>query len=200
VRFTQGFLTVARTCPECAGEGQVARHLCKKCRGEGRQQREHILKIKIPPGVEDGAQLRVQGEGGGGISGGPPGDLYVILRVRPHLLFARHGDDLFCDVPLSFPQVALGAEVEVPVLGGRATLKVPPGAQPGDVLRLRGRGMPSVRGRERGDACYRVVLEVPTRLTPKARELLEEYRRASAGESGPLFASFVDRMKKLFGT
>ncbi|MBI4587745.1 MAG: molecular chaperone DnaJ [Candidatus Rokubacteria bacterium] len=200
VRFSQGFLTVARPCPQCRGQGEVTRHPCRKCRGEGRQRREHLLKIKIPGGVEDGSQLRLVGEGEAGTHGGPVGDLYVVIRIRPHAFFTRHGDDLLCELPLSFPQAALGAEVEVPVLGGFATLKVPAGTQPGQVLRLRGKGIPNVRRRERGDACYQVVLEVPARLTSKQRELLEEYQRASTGESGPLLASFLDRMKNLFGS
>lgn len=199
VRFSQGFLTMARTCPECGGEGSVNRNPCAKCRGEGRQRRERVLKIKIPPGVEDGSQLRLSGEGGIGTHGGPAGDLYVVIRIRAHEFFVRQGDDLLCELPLTFPQVALGAEVDVPVLGGTAKLKVPPGTQPGQFLRLKGKGTPSLRGRGRGDACYQVVVEIPTALTAKQRALLEEYRRISAGEPGLLLASFLDRMKKLLG-
>ena len=200
VRFSQGFLTVARTCPQCGGEGEVAKHPCRKCRGEGRQRREHLLEIKIPAGVKDGDQLRLGGEGEAGTHGGPAGDLYVVIRLRPHPFFTRHGDDLLCELPLSFPQVALGAEVEVPILEGRTTLKVPAGTQPGDVLRLKGKGMPSLRGRHHGDACYQVILEVPARLVAKQRQLLEEYQRASTGESGPRLASFLAGMKKLLGS
>lgn len=200
VRFSQGFLTVARTCPHCGGEGEVNRHPCKACRGEGRQHRERMLRIKIPAGVEDGSQLRLSGEGAGGIHGGPPGDLYVVIRVRPHDLFVRRGDDLYCGLPLTFPQLALGDAVEVPIFGGKAQLKVPPGTQPGQVLRFKGKGMPSLHGRGRGDICYQVVLEVPTKLNAKQRQLLEEFQRASADESGPLLASFLERMKKLLGS
>lgn len=200
VRFTQGFLTVARTCSDCGGAGEVARHPCRKCRGEGRQRREHLLEIKIPAGIKDGDQLRIAGEGEAGTHGGPAGDLYVVIRLRPHPFFTRHGDDLLCELPLTFPQAALGAEVEVPVLGGRATLKVPPGTQPGAILRLKGKGMPSLRGRHHGDACYQVVLEVPTRLTARERQLLEEYQRTSSGESGPRLASFLETMRKFFGS
>jgi molecular chaperone DnaJ len=199
VRFSQGFLTVARPCPQCGGEGQINRAPCKDCRGQGRVRREKLLKITIPPGVEDGNQLRLTGEGEGGVFGGPAGDLYVVLSVKPHEVFTRQGAELFCELPLSFAQAALGDVVEVPVLNGRAELTVPPGTQPGQQLRLRGKGMPHLRGRGRGDAVYQVMVEVPTKLTARQRELLEEFRKASAEHAGPLSTSFVDRMKKLFG-
>jgi molecular chaperone DnaJ len=200
VRFTQGFLTVARPCPQCGGEGRINRAPCRDCRGQGRVRRERLLRVTIPAGVEDGTQLRVTGEGDEGLFGGPPGDLYVVLHVRPHEIFARRGADLACELPLSFTQAALGAEVEVPVLKGTARLTVPPGTQPGTELRLRGKGLPHLRGRSHGDAIYHVVVEVPTRLTPRQRELLEELERASGGEGGPLSSSFVERMRRLFGS
>jgi molecular chaperone DnaJ len=200
VRFSQGFLTVARTCPHCGGAGEINRHPCKTCRGEGRERHERMLKIKIPPGIEDGSQLRLSGEGSAGVNAGPPGDFYVLVRVRPHEFFVRQGDDLYCELPLTFPQLALGAEVEVPVLGGTAELTVPPGTQPGQVLRLKGKGMPNLRRRGRGDACYQVVLEVPTRLTARQQDLLEEFQRASQDDQGPLLSGFLKRMKKLLGS
>ncbi len=200
VRFSQGFLTVARPCPRCGGEGEVLRHPCKGCRGEGRQRRERLLKIRIPAGVDDGSQLRLPGEGAAGSQGGPPGDLYVVIRVRPHEFFVRRGNDLYCELPLTFPQLVLGADVEVPVLGGTAKLKVPPGTQPGEILRLKGKGMPDLDGRARGDTCYQAVLEVPTTLTAKQRQLLEEFQRAAQDERGPLHASFLERMKRLLGS
>lgn len=199
LRYQQGFLTVARTCPHCGGEGQVVKHPCQECKGEGRLARERTLKVRIPPGVDEGAQLRIPGEGEGGLHGGPAGDLYVVLHVRPHAFFTRQGADLHCTLPLTFPQVALGAEVDVPVLDGVAKLKVPPGTQNGDVLRLRGKGMPGLHGRGKGDACYTVVVEVPKKLTAKQRELLEEFQRASSDDTGPLVGGFVDAVKKLFG-
>ena len=200
VRFSQGFLTVARACPQCGGEGQVNRAPCKDCRGQARIRRERLLKVTIPAGVEDGNQLRLGGEGEGGLFGGPPGDLYVVLHVKPHEIFVRQGADLFCELPLSFTQATLGDQVEVPVLGGRSELSVPPGTQPGEQLRLRGKGMPHLRGPGRGDAVYQVMVEVPTKLTARQRELLEEFRKASVEHAGPLSTSFVDRMKKLFGS
>jgi molecular chaperone DnaJ len=200
VRRSQGFLTVAIPCPSCRGEGQLNRHPCKACRGQGRQSRERLLKITIPAGVEHGNQLRLSGEGEGGLLGGPAGDLYVVLHIRSHDIFTRHGANLMTELPLSFPQAALGCELEVPVLKGKARLTVPPGTQPGQRLLLRGKGMPHLRGRGRGDAIYEVVVEVPTHLTGRQRELLEELERASQGQAGPRLAGFVERMKKLFGT
>ncbi len=200
VRRNQGFLTVAMPCPTCRGEGQINRRPCHACRGQGRQSRERLLKVTIPPGVEDGNQLRLSGEGEGGLLGGPAGDLYVVLHVRPHEIFVRQGAHLLCELPLTFPQAALGDEVDVPVLKGKGRLTVPPGTQPGQRLVLRGKGMPQLRGRGRGDAVYEVVVEVPTRLTARQRELLEEFQRASKDQTGPRRASFIERMKKLFGT
>ena len=200
VRFSQGFLTVARPCPQCGGEGQINRNPCKDCRGQGRQRRERLLNVTIPAGIEDGNQLRVSGEGEGGVHGGPPGDLYVVIHVKPHDIFVRRGADLLCELPLTFAQAALGAEVEVPVLRGRATLTIPAGTQPGQQLHLRGKGMPSLRGRNHGDAIYQVAIEVPTRLSSRQRELLEEFQQVSKDDSGPLLSGWLDRMKKLFGS
>ena len=198
VRMSHGFLTVARPCPKCRGEGQINKSPCKRCRGEARQRAERMLSVKIPPGIEDGMQLRLTGEGSGGLNGGPPGDLYVLVRIREHAMFARNGGDLYCDLPVSFPQLALGADLEVPVLGGTAKLKVPGGSQPGQILKLRGRGMPRLRERGHGDACYRLLLEVPPKLNAGQREALEAFEAASK-ERGPLAASFLERMKKLLG-
>ena len=200
VRFSQGFLTVARPCPACGGAGRVNRHPCAGCRGEGRVARERLLTVTIPAGVEDGNQLRLSGEGGGGLNGGPPGDLYVLLQIRPHEIFVREGADLVCALPLTFPQVCLGDEVDVPVLDGKARLTVPPGTQPGQRLTLKGKGMPHLRGRGHGHAVYEVVIEVPKKLSQRERELLEELREASKASSGPLLSSFLERMKKLFGS
>jgi molecular chaperone DnaJ len=197
VRLSQGFLTVARTCPKCRGEGELNRHPCPTCRGEGRQRGEHLLQVKIPAGIEDGMSLRLTGEGAVGVGGGPPGDLYVLVRVREHALFARNGADLLCDLPVTFSQLALGTEIEVPVLGGTAKLKIPAGSQPHQLLKLRGKGMPRLRERGQGDACYRLILEVPQKLNARQREALEAFDEASKGHGGPLLSSFLERMKKL---
>jgi molecular chaperone DnaJ len=199
VRLNQGFLTVARTCPKCRGEGEIIRNPCQDCRGEGRMRVERLLAIKIPAGIDDGMQLRLTGEGSSGFFNGPPGDLYVVVRIREHELFVRDGADLYCDVPVSFPQLALGGELEVPLIQGTTTLKIPAGTQPNQVLRARGKGMPRLRDRGHGDMGYRVILEVPQKLNARQREALEAFEAASKGQSGPLLASFVDRMKKLLG-
>jgi molecular chaperone DnaJ len=184
VRLSQGFLTVSRPCPRCGGQGQIITNPCKTCRGEGRVRRERILQVKIPAGIEDGMQMRVGGEGGAGARGGPAGDLYVVVRVQEHPVFVRRDADLYAEVRLTFPQLALGAEVEVPILGGTATLKVPPGTQPHAVLRLRGKGMPALRGRRPGDACYQVVLQVPQKLTAKQRAAIEALDVAMKDDGG----------------
>ena len=200
VRMSHGFLTVARPCPRCAGEGQINKSPCRDCRGEGRLRGEHVLNVKIPPGIDDGMQLRVSGEGSGGVNGGPAGDLYVLVRIREHAIFTRHGIDLLCDLPVSFTQLALGAEVEVPVLNGTETLRIAAGSQPHQVLRLRGKGMPRLRERGHGDACYRLLLEVPQKLSGKQREALEAFEAASREQQrGPLASAFIERMKKLLG-
>jgi molecular chaperone DnaJ len=199
IRMSHGFLTVARPCPRCAGEGQITKNPCHDCRGEGRLRGEHVLSVKIPPGIDDGMQLRLSSEGSAGVNGGPAGDLYVLVRIRDHAIFARHGTDLLCDLPASFTQLALGAEIEVPVLNGTEKLKVPAGSQPQQVLRLRGKGMPRLRERGSGDACYRLLLEVPHKLTAKQREALEAFEAASKEHRGPLASAFIERMKKLLG-
>src|SRR5262245_13410106 len=197
VRLSQGFLTVARTCPKCHGEGEVNRNPCRACRGEGRQRSERLLSVKIPAGIDDGMQLRIPGEGSGGLAGGPAGDLYVLVRVQADELFARNGADPYCDLPLTFPQLVFGAEVSVPVISGTAALKIPAGSQPGQILKLRGRGMPRLRERGHGDACYRLLLEVPHKLNAAQREALQAFEAASKGQSGPLLGAFLERMKKL---
>jgi molecular chaperone DnaJ len=200
VRMSQGFMTFARTCPTCQGAGEANEHPCRACRGEARRATERLLSIRIPAGIDDGMQLRVTGEGSSGINGGPSGDLYVVVRVEEHEVFVRKAADLYCDVPVSFPQLAVGDELEVPVINeGPATLKIPAGSQPHQILRLKGKGVPRLRERGRGDACFRLLLEVPQRLNGKQREALAAFAAASKGESGPLSSAFLDRMKKLLG-
>lgn len=200
VRVSHGFLAVARPCPKCQGEGQLNKQPCRPCRGEGRQRAERLLGVRIPAGIDDGMQLRLSGEGSAGLNGGPPGDLYVLVRIREHPLFVRNGSDLYCDLPVTFPQLALGHEVEVPVLNGTERLRIPAASQPHQVLRLRGKGMVRLRERGQGDMCYRLILEVPPKLTAKQREALEAFEAASRNERGPLSSAFLERMKKLLGS
>jgi molecular chaperone DnaJ len=199
VRRTHGFLTVAQPCPKCQGAGQLNRRPCGACRGEGRQRSERLLSVKIPSGIEDGMQLRLSGEGSGGVGGGPAGDLYVLVRIREHEIFVREGADLYCDLPVAFGQLTLGAELEVPTLHGTVTLRIPPGSQPGQILKLKGKGMPHLRARGHGDAGYRLILEVPQKLNAKQREALLAFEAASKEDRGPLALAFLQRMKKLFG-
>jgi molecular chaperone DnaJ len=200
VRYSQGFLTVSQTCGTCRGEGWVIETPCRDCRGTGRARTERTVTVKIPAGVETGTRLKLTGEGESGTRGGAPGDLYVVISVQEHPLFVRQGDDLLCEVPIGFPQAALGAEIEIPTLTGPTKLRIPPGTQSGREFRLRGKGFPNVRGYGRGDLLVRVVVEVPTRLTPRQRELLEELAQASPdGEGTPLIQGFFEKVKALFG-
>jgi molecular chaperone DnaJ len=199
VRFSQGFLTVSQTCGQCRGEGRVVEHPCSTCRGLGQAKAERILTVKIPPGVETGTRLKLGGEGEAGIRGGPPGDLYVVISVQEHPIFTRHGEDLYCEVPISFTQAALGAQIEIPTLSGRAQLKIPPGSQTGMEFRIKGKGVPNIRGHGRGDLLTRIFVEVPTQLTAKQRDLLEQYARLENGAGSPLVQGFWDKVKTLFG-
>lgn len=201
VTFQQGFFSVARTCSHCRGTGRIVSEECKTCHGEGQVQNERTLQIKVPPGVDNGSQLRISGEGEAGPVGGPPGDLYVVLRVKDHSLFKRDGAHLFCEIPVSVPQAALGASVEIPTLEGEKTkLSVPEGTQSGSVLRLRGQGVPHLGGRGRGDLHVLVRVVVPTRLSSEQRKLMEKL-----AETLPLpdiedkDKSLFDRMRDFFG-
>jgi molecular chaperone DnaJ len=197
---SHGFFNVRATCPQCRGAGQTIRSPCRGCAGAGRVARTRELEIRVPPGVEDGMQLRLEGQGEAGPSGGEPGDLFCVLRVREHPIFAREGDDLHCHVPVSFPQAARGASIEVPALpAGTTRMKVPSGTQPGQVLRLRGQGLPNVRGYGRGDLLVHLDLEVPSRLTRRQEELLEEFARIEEKNVSPARKGFLDRLRQYLG-
>jgi len=199
VRYSQGFLTISQTCSACRGEGRVIEQPCRECRGTGRSRIDRSLTVKIPAGVETGTRLKLAGEGEAGLQRGDRGDLYVVIAVQEHPLFSRHGDDLHCEVPVSFAQAALGAELEIPSLSGMTKLKLPPGTQSGSEFGLRGRGVTSLRGYGRGDLVVRIVVEVPTRLSAKQRELLEAYAQLDNGDRSPLAQSFFEKVKALFG-
>jgi molecular chaperone DnaJ len=201
VTFQQGFFSVARTCSHCRGAGRIVTEQCKACGGEGRVPIERTLQIKIPPGVDTGSQLRIGGEGEPGALGGPPGDLYVVLRVAEHAFFKRDGTHLFCEVPVSVPQAALGATVEIPTLdGGKTKLTVPEGTQSGTVLRLKGQGIPALGGRGRGDLHALVRVVVPKRLNSEQRKLFEQLAKSlPVPDLADKDRSLLERMKDLLG-
>lgn len=194
----RGFFQVAQTCPRCRGMGQLVDKPCKKCSGEGRADAPSKIKLKIPPGVEEGNRLRSPGQGEAGLRGGPAGDLYVVLHVKEHELFERDGLDLHCEVPVSFTTAALGGEINVPTLDGRALLKVAAGTQSGTVFKLRGKGMPQLNGGSTGDLLVRVVVEVPTRLDSDQRQKLEEFAASMGEENTPIHKGFLERAREWF--
>jgi molecular chaperone DnaJ len=201
VTFQQGFFSVARTCGRCRGTGKIVESVCKKCQGEGATPVERKLQVKIPPGVDNDNQLRIAGEGEPGLAGGPPGDLYVVLRVREHAFFKREGTSLFCEVPVNLAQAALGTSLEVPTLdGGRAKVSVPEGTQSGTILRVRAQGVPQLGGRGRGDLHVIVRVAVPTRLTGEQRKLLEQLAKTlPTPDIKEKERSFLDRLKDVLG-
>ncbi|NGM46986.1 molecular chaperone DnaJ [Rhodobacter sp. SGA-6-6] len=195
VRAQQGFFTVERTCPTCNGMGQTIKNPCKTCHGAGRVEKERQLSVNIPAGVETGTRIRLAGEGEAGLRGGPQGDLYIFIEVRDHAIFQRDGVHLFCRVPISMPAAALGGEVEVPTIdGGRARVKVPAGAQSGKQMRLRGKGMPALRGAGTGDMVIELAVETPVNLTARQKELLREFEKLSE-ENNPEGKSFFAKVK-----
>ena len=197
VSFQQGFFNISRTCTQCGGQGMVISDPCVSCKGAGRVRRFHELKVKIPPGVDNGSRLKLRGEGEGGFAGGSPGDLYVVVQVEPHPLFIRDGLDIVCEVPISIVQAALGAEIDVPTLEGKVKMKILAGTQSGRVFRLKDRGVADVRGYDRGDQLVRVIVETPSRLSPRQKELLREF--AALGGEEPLAKGFFDKVKQMFG-
>ena len=204
--FQQGFFRVNRPCDVCSGSGEIIQNPCSSCRGSGRVEGQQTIQVSVPPGVDSGARLRVSGEGEAGVAGGDPGDLYVVMQLRSHPLFEREGTDLNIEVPVSFTQAALGAEVEVPTLDGKVKLQIPEGTQSGRVLRLRGQGLPPLQPRldpkqlakMRGDLFVQVFVEVPTKLNGRQRELLEEFAEISGDEISPAAKGFVDKLRDFF--
>ncbi|MBK1834929.1 molecular chaperone DnaJ [Roseibacillus ishigakijimensis] len=194
-----GIFVQQSTCPECRGAGQVISDPCDDCHGDGRIEKTDRIKIKIPPGVDDGVRLRSSGNGDAGLRGGPNGDLYVFLHVKKHSVFQREEDDLFCEVPVSFVTAALGGEIDVPTLEGKASIKIPAGTQGGTVFRLRGRGMPEVGGGRKGDLHIEVNVEVPTNLDSDQKEKLQAFAQSIGQENSPMQEGFLERAKKFFG-
>ena len=204
--FQQGFFRVNRPCDACGGAGEVISNPCPTCRGAGRVEGQQSIQVKVPPGIDEGARLRVTGEGEAGVAGGPPGDLYVVMVMREHSLFKREGTDLHLEVPVAFVQAVLGGEIEVPTLDGKVKLSIPEGTQSGRVLRLRGKGLPPLQPRldpaqlkkMRGDLYVKVFVEVPTKLNVRQRELLEEFAAQSGHEVSPATRGFVEKLRDLF--
>lgn len=198
VRYQQGFFSIARTCSACGGAGSVITDPCRSCRGEGRVERQHEIVVNIPAGVEDGTRIRYQGEGDAGRFGGPAGDLYVVLRVRPHKFFEREGNDLHCVIPVSFPQAALGTEIAIATLDGDTKLKIPEGTQSGQVFRIRGKGVPHLNAYGRGDLLAQVVIRTPSKLTKSQKDLLRELSQTMTVENTPTSRSILDKVKEMF--
>jgi molecular chaperone DnaJ len=195
---SRGIFSIAQTCPGCQGVGRVIDKPCKTCRGTGRRERTTKIKLRIPAGVDTGSRLRSAGNGEAGWRGGSSGDLYVVLHVRSHEIFQRDGDDLLCEVPVSFVQAALGGEVEVPTLDGKTVLKVPAGTQPGTMFRLKGKGIKNVQGYGHGDLHVRIQVEVPTRLTAEQKARLQAFAESCDENVNPLSKSFFEKAKNLF--
>ncbi|HXZ68273.1 MAG TPA: molecular chaperone DnaJ, partial [Alphaproteobacteria bacterium] len=198
VRASQGFFTIERTCPQCQGRGQMIKDPCHTCGGIGRVQKERTLAVNIPAGVEDGTRIRLAGEGEAGVRGGPPGDLYIFLSIRPHEVFERDGHDLHARVPVSLATAALGGDVSVPTLDGSpAKIKLPEGTQTGRQFRLRGKGMPVLRSQAFGDLFIEVFVETPVNLTRKQKDLLKQFAAESSEHTHPETTSFADKLQSL---
>ncbi len=202
VRVTQGFFAIAQTCPSCHGSGQMISDPCQDCKGSRTKEVQRQLAVKVPPGVDEGMQLRFTGEGEGGMQGGGRGNLYVVISIAPHALFTREDDKVICEIPISFTQAALGAKIEVPTLDGKVSMQIPAGTQTGAVFRLAKKGIPHLRqgrGESRGDQLVKVHLEVPKHLTRRQKDLLIEFADQSGEENLPVHQGFLNKVKEIFG-
>lgn len=198
VRRQQGFFTIAQACPKCHGTGQMIKDPCNSCHGQGRVRKKETLSVKVPAGIDEGQRLKLTQQGDGGLHGGPSGDLYVLIRLKPHELFQREEFDVLCEVPISFSQAALGAEIEVPTLSGRVSLKIPAGTQAGKKMRLKNKGIAKLGGYGLGDQIISVHVETPAKLTAEQRELFERLAAYEKTHPNPMSKGFFDRMKDLF--
>ena len=198
IRTQQGFFSVARTCPICSGTGAVVKNPCKTCHGEGRVQREHTVLVKVPAGIESETRIRYGGEGDAGRFGGPSGDLYVVLEVKDHKFFEREGDDLHCVMPISFPQAALGTELQIETLHGVETLKVPEGTQSGRTFTLRGKGVPHLNSHGKGDLIVEVRVQTPSKLNKQQKDLLRQLDETLSVDNKPTSRGILDKMKEMF--
>lgn len=199
VRASQGFFTMEHTCPGCHGAGAVIKDPCKSCHGQGRVMREKKLSVQIPAGVEDGSRIRLSSEGEAGLRGGPPGDLYVFLSIKPHKFFQRQGADLYCRVPIAFTKAALGSALEIPTIeGARTEIKIPEGTQTGEQIRVKGKGMPVLRSKLRGDLYVQIMVETPRNLTKKQRDMLTEFAQTEKEATQPESSGFFGKIAGFF--
>ncbi|MDP3937940.1 MAG: molecular chaperone DnaJ [Deltaproteobacteria bacterium] len=198
VSMRQGFFEIRRTCPHCQGQGRVITNPCHDCKGQGRLRKVKTLSVQIPAGVDTGSRLRLTGEGESGVSGGSPGDLYVVLEVREHPIFERSDSDVVCQVPITIVQATLGEEIEVPTLEGPIKMKIPAGTQNGKLFRLRNRGVASLNGGGRGDQLVHIVVEIPSKLNARQKDLLRKFGEASSADTNPMGKGFLKQMKDLF--
>jgi len=202
VRVSQGFFSIQQTCPTCHGTGKVIPEPCTACHGAGRVKKHKTLSVKIPPGVDQDDRIRLTGEGEAGLNGGPPGDLYVVVNLKPHQVFQREGADLHCEMPISFATAALGGELEIPTLDGHATIKIPAETQTGQTFRLRNKGIRPVRGSVHGDLYCHVAVETPVKLTSRQKELLREFEainQEDPGKHNPRAKGWFEKVKEFFG-
>jgi molecular chaperone DnaJ len=202
VRVSQGFFSIQQTCPQCHGTGKIIPDPCVTCSGAGRIKKHKTLSVKIPAGVDQDDRIRLSGEGEAGLNGGPPGDLYVVVTLKPHQVFQREGSDLHCEMPIGFATAALGGEIEIPTLDGHAKIKIPPETQTGQVFRLRGKGIKAVRSNSLGDLFCHVAIETPVKLTSRQKELLREFEAINEQDPGahnPRAKNWFDRVREFFG-
>jgi molecular chaperone DnaJ len=198
LRFQQGFFSVSRPCGQCEGSGQIITEPCATCQGRQRVHQERTLSVQIPPGIESGMRLRLSNEGEHGVQGGPPGDLYVAITIKPHPIFRRQNLDIACDLPVNFVTATLGGKIEVPTLKGKTVMKIPAGTQPDKILRLKGLGFPSLKGNQTGDQIFNVKIEIPTKLSPRQKELLQDFAKESGMTPETDGDGFFDKMKTFF--
>jgi molecular chaperone DnaJ len=198
MRYQQGFFSISRTCSTCQGSGKLIVDPCSQCRGHGRVTRQRTVTVKVPAGVEEGARMLYSGEGEAGVYGGPSGDLYVVLHAREHAFFEREGKHLYCAVPISFAQAALGTEITVPTLDGDCVVKVPEGTQPGTTFRVKNKGVPVLNGHGRGDLHVEVKVQTPSKLSKRQREILQELQSTTSVENKPVSRSLLNKMKNMF--
>jgi molecular chaperone DnaJ len=198
MRYQQGFFSISRTCSTCQGSGKLIVDPCSQCRGHGRVTRQRTVTVKVPAGVEEGARMLYSGEGEAGVYGGPSGDLYVVLHAREHAFFEREGKHLYCTVPISFAQAALGTEITVPTLDGECVVKIPEGTQPGTTFRVKNKGVPVLNAHGRGDLHVEVKVHTPSKLSKRQRELLQELQSTTSVENKPVSRSLLNKMKDMF--